>query len=91
MRQPDISAAPVRIAGLAATMALLSLPAGHAWAQGSVSVTRMAGGEIQITCTGNPDLCDQRAQRLCSLGYEVTRREANPATPDQLTIRVRCD
>lgn len=66
----------------------LALPA---QAAGSVQSRRLAGGEIRITCTGNPDLCDQRAARLCSIGYEEISRTIDPENPARLTLSIRCD
>ncbi|WP_127111892.1 hypothetical protein [Shimia sediminis] len=59
-------------------------------ASGTVDSRRLAGGEIRITCTGNPDLCDQRAARLCSIGYEEISRQTDPDNPARLTLSIRC-
>ena len=68
-----------------------SVAATSVLATGTVESSRIAGGEIRITCTGNADLCDQRAARLCSIGYEVTSRKTDPANPERITLKIRCD
>ena len=68
-----------------------SVAATGAMATGTVESSRIAGGEIRITCTGNADLCDQRAARLCSIGYEVTSRKTDPTNPKRSTLKIRCD
>ena len=62
-----------------------------ALASSTVTSQRIAGGEIRITCTGDPDQCNRRAERSCPLGYEVTSRKQDANAPNTLTIKVRCD